>query len=184
MSESNDYSKIDADHELVVNAIKELPYRTRAYETLMRKYERLIFSVCLRMLNNQADAQDLSQDVMFKVFNTLVQFEGRSTFKTWLMRVTTNMCLTHISKNKRRGEIREQWSEDMAGDQVTHIKTAAFDVQSLLQDIKPAEREVLTLRYLADMSLQDIASACDISLSAAKMRLYRATEALNSKIAE
>ncbi len=172
----------DADSDLVAKAVAELPYRTVAYEQLMQKYQQLMFSVCYRMLNNRADAEDVCQDVMFKVFGQLPKFEGRSTFKTWLMRITTNTCLTQISKNKRRREIRSQWVEEMADEQVTFIKTAGHDVAALLADIKPQEREVLTLRYLADLSLAEIAETCSISLSAAKMRLYRATEALNSRV--
>ena len=62
------------------------------------------------------------------------------------------------------------------------IDTSDHDVSALLSTIKPKEREVLTLRYLGDLSLQEIAEVCDISLSAAKMRLYRATEALNAQV--
>ncbi len=178
----NDRKSVDVDAELVAKAIAELPYVERSYAQLMRKYQRLIFSVCYRMLNNRADAEDVCQDVMVKVFATLPRFEGRSTFKTWLMRVTTNTCLTQIGKNKRRREIRSQWVEESADNQVTYMKTAEYDVEVLLADVKPQDREVLTLRYIADLSLAEIASTCEISLSAAKMRLYRATEALNQKV--
>lgn len=173
---------VDVDREWVVAAQKELPYRTRSYERLMKKYQRLMFSVCYRMLNNAADAEDACQDVMVKVFATLPKFEGRSSFKTWLMRVTSNTCLTLISKNKRRREVRSQWSEEMADEQVTHISTASFDVEKLLANVKPVDREILTLRFVADLSLAEIAESCDISLSAAKMRLYRAVELLNKDI--
>lgn len=172
----------DADQILVDTAVAELPYRTAAYEQLMKKYERMMFGVCFRMLNNRADAEDICQDVMVKVFNTLTGFERRSTFKTWLMKITTNACLSHISKNKRRREIRDQWADELTPDGTTSIKTADRDVATLLATIKPQEREVLTLRYLADMSLAEIAEACGISLSAAKMRLYRATEAIHATV--
>lgn len=172
----------DADQSLVDTAVAELPYRTAAYEQLMKKYERMMFGVCFRMLNNRADAEDICQDVMVKVFNTLAGFERRSTFKTWLMKITTNACLSYISKNKRRREIRDQWADELTQAGTTSIKTADRDVATLLSSIKPQEREVLTLRYLADMSLAEIAEACDISLSAAKMRLYRATEAIHATV--
>ena len=111
----------DVDQTLVDQAIEELPYRTAAYERLMQKYQRMIFGVCYRMLNNRADAEDICQDVMVKVFGTLQKFEGRSSFKTWLMKITSNTCLTHITKNKRRREIRTEWAEDPARDGTTMI---------------------------------------------------------------
>ncbi len=183
-TEPDTQQRVDADQDLVAAAKAELPYRTRSYEALMRKYESLMFGVCYRTLNNRADAEDVLQDVMFKVYNTLGGFEGRSAFKTWLMRVTMNTCLTFISKSKRRREFREQWTQETADTTVTHLDTAGYDVEALLANIKPQDREVLTLRYLADLSLADIAESCGISLSAAKMRLYRATEALNQTVSD
>ncbi len=173
----------DVDASLVARACRELPYRTRAYEALMRKYERLLFSVCYRMLNNRADAEDACQDVMLKVYATLSRFEGRSSFKTWMMRVATNTCLTAIDKKKRRRDGRTRWSDETSGDHVTFINTANFDVATLLDTVRPEDREVLTLRYIADLSLQEIADATELTLSAAKMRLYRATEQLQAKVA-
>ena len=174
----------DADAELVAAARAELPYRTTAFEALMRRHEKLLYSVCYRIVGNRADADDVSQDIMVKVFNTLPRFEGRSSFKTWLMKVATNTCYTHISRAKRRREITEQWVEERGGDQTTHLSTAAYDVERILGDVPAATREVLTLRYVADLSLKEIAEALDISLSAAKMRLYRATEELSARLGD
>ncbi|MEM8983316.1 MAG: sigma-70 family RNA polymerase sigma factor [Pseudomonadota bacterium] len=184
MTEPTDKRPADADAELVRRAQRELPYRTVAYEQLMRRHERLLFGVCYRMLGNRADAEDAAQDVMVKVFNVLGRFEGRSSFKTWLMRVATNTCITQITRNKRRREISEQWLDERGADQVTEISTTAYDVGKLLADVKPANREVLTLRYVADLSLQEIADSLEISLSAAKMRLYRATEELQERLGD
>ncbi len=175
---------VDVDAALVRRAQHELPYRTAAYEALMRKYDGLLFSVCLRMLNNRADAEDACQDVMFKVFGTLPKFEGRSSFKTWMMRVATNTCLTLIDKNKRRREGRNRWTEETADEHVTYMSTAKYDVTTLLDSVKAEYREVLTLRFVADLSLQEIADTCEISLSAAKMRLYRATEFMQSLVSK
>ena len=168
----------DPDRQLVERAVGELPYRTDAFGELMQRYERLIFAVCYRTLNNAADAEDVSQDIMLKVFHTLSDFGGRSSFKTWLMRVTTNTCLTYLSKRNRRNEIRAQWAESRKDEQVSHLSTADRDVSALLDTLNPEDRQVLVLRHLAGMKLAEVSEACGFSLSATKMRLYRAIEQL------
>src|SRR5690606_16857080 len=73
-----------SDEELVARAHQELFHVTRAYEELMRRYQRTLFNVCARYLGNERDADDVCQEVMLKVLYGLKNFEGKSKFKTWL----------------------------------------------------------------------------------------------------
>ena len=173
---------VDPDAALVEQAQQELPYVTTAYETLMRRYERLIHSVCLRMLGNRADAEDVSQEVLVKAFNAMESFEGRSTFKTWLMRITTNTCITMQTKRKRQGEILTELKGEQHGAGTTSLDTAAHDVETLLSQVKPEDRKLLVLRFVAELTFEEIAEVFDLGLSATKMRIYRATEELRSRI--
>ena len=169
----------DPDLPLVERAKKELPYRTRAFETLMRKYERLLFRVCFRILGNQHDADDTCQDVMVKAFHGLSKFEGRSSFKTWLLTIAHNCCYSAIAKHKRNRDLFTFL--DAAENTIeasSELSTDALDVEKLLLKLSPQDREVLTLRYMADLKLEEIAEVCGLKLSATKMRIYRATEQL------
>ena len=76
------------DEELVERAHDELFHVTRAYEELMRRYQRTLFNVCARYLGNDRDADDVCQEVMLKVLYGLKNFEGKSKFKTWLYSIT------------------------------------------------------------------------------------------------
>ena len=164
------------DEELVERACDELPYRTRAFEALMRRHERLIFGVCLRLVGQRADAEDISQDVMLKVFGKLASFEGRSTFKTWLVRVTRNACKDWLKKKA----ISRQYADSLANEpqEQATIEYEENKLINLLRELSPVDREVLTLRFVADLSLQEIAETLELNLSATKMRLYRAVERL------
>ena len=71
-----------SDEELVQRAHVELFHVTRAYEELMRRYQRTLFNVCARYLGNERDADDVCQEVMLKVLYGLKNFEGKSKFKT------------------------------------------------------------------------------------------------------
>jgi RNA polymerase sigma-70 factor (ECF subfamily) len=168
----------------VTRAQAELPYRTGAYAALMRKYETLLYSVCLRLLRHPADAEDVAQDVMFKVFMALPKFEARSSFKTWMMRIARNTCFTWQKKRHHREEIGDEDIDQTATGADADKPHDAIYVNQLLEALAAGDREVLTLRYVADLSLQEIADVCDLSLSAAKMRLYRATEKIQALAAD
>ena len=172
----------DPDAGLVERAKLELPYVTEAYEQLMSRYHSLVRSVCLRMLGNRADADDIAQDVMVKAFGALQGFEGRSTFKTWLMRITTNTCITAQGKRKRQRELLSL----MKGEEATtsEIDTSGFDVHTLLANVNPEDRSLLVLRYIAELQFDEIAEVAELSLSATKMRIYRATEQLRTQMTE
>jgi len=174
---------VDPDVELVKQAQKELPYRATAYEALMKRHDQLLYRVCYRLLGNPDDAKDVSQEVMIKVFGYLPKFEGRSMFKTWLMQIARNTCFTMQAKLKRQRELRdilEHETDEGAGDR---ILTEAMDVDTILSTLNKQDKEVLVMRYIAELQFDEIAEVCDISLSAAKMRVYRATEALKKKMA-
>ena len=166
------------DEELVARACEELPYRTRAYEELMGRHDRLMFGVCLRLVGSRADAEDIAQDVMLKVFGKLGSFEGRSSFKTWLVRVTRNACKDWLKKKA----ISRQYAESLANEpyEESTIEYEENRLIELLKELSPVDREILTLRFVADLSLAEIADTTELSLSATKMRLYRAIERLQA----
>lgn len=85
-----------------MHARNELFHVTRAYEELMRRYQRTLYSVCARYLGNERDADDVSQEIMLKVLYGLKKFEGKSKFKTWLYSITYNECTTQYRKDRRK----------------------------------------------------------------------------------
>ncbi len=170
-----DYKRL-ADVDLVQHARSELPYQTRAYEELMRRYENLLFSICVRMVGNRQDAEDITQEVMLKVFSKLSSFEGRAAIKTWLVRVTSNACKDWIKKQATSRQYTEALAnEPQPGNEIIYAENRLV---GLLKKLPDTDREVLTLRFVADLNLSEIADLTDLSLSATKMRLYRAVERL------
>ncbi|MDH5455206.1 MAG: sigma-70 family RNA polymerase sigma factor [Gammaproteobacteria bacterium] len=171
-----------SDEQLVARARRELPYRTRAYEELMRRHDRLMFSVCLRLVGNRHDAEDLTQDIMLKIFSGLHSFEGRSSFKTWMVRVTHNACKDWLKKRA----ISRQYRDALAREpqEQSTIEYREDRLIEILKELSPADREILTLRFVADLSLQEIAETTELSLSATKMRLYRAIGRLEELAAD
>ncbi len=142
----------------------------------MRRYEGLMFGVCLRIVGNRQDAEDITQDVMLRVFTKLKTFEGRSSLKTWLVKVTSNACKDWLKKKATS----RQYTEAMANEPQPEntIDYEEDKLIGLLSELSPADREVLTLRFVADLGLAEIADITELGLSATKMRLYRSVERL------
>lgn len=174
----------DPDAELVRQAKQELPYRTTAYEALIKRHEQMLYRVCYRLLGNREDAADVAQEVMVKVFGYLPKFEERSMFKTWLMQITRNTCFTLQAKLKRQRELRDLLEHEPLEHHHEQIGTDAMDAETILSGLNKQDREILVMRYIAELQFDEIADVCNISLSAAKMRFYRATEALKKKLSE
>ena len=148
----------------------------------MRRHDKLMFSICLRLVGNRQDAEDITQDVMLKLFSKLGSFEGRAAFKTWLVRVTRNACKDWLKKKA----ISKQYADALAREPQAQssIQYEEDRVIGLLKELSPADREILTLRFVADFSLAEIAETTDLGLSATKMRLYRAIERLEKLATE
>ncbi len=171
-----------SDDQLVAQAKAEHPYDTRSFETLVRRYEPRVFEACMRYLGNEQDAQEVSQDIFMRVFHGLGTFEGRASYRTWLFRIARNECASRYRKRKlgeaRRDAIRAHFIDE--GPRAVRAPPSregwTGPVGETLSRLSQEDREVLILRHIAELALQEIADALEIGLSATKMRLYRAEE--------
>jgi RNA polymerase sigma-70 factor (ECF subfamily) len=169
-----------SDEELVEHAKNELFHVTRAYEELMRRYQRTLYSVCARYLGNERDADDVSQEIMLKVLYGLKKFEGKSKFKTWLYSITYNECTTQYRKDRRKRRLFDALSLNPLDEEVELEPIAAKnnDLDRWLVGVNPIDREIIILRFVAELEFQDIASIMHLGLSATKMRYKRSIDRL------
>ena len=172
-----------SDEELVERAHAELFHVTRAYEELMRRYQRTLFNVCARYLGNDRDADDVCQEVMLKVLYGLKNFEGKSKFKTWLYSITYNECITQYRKDRRKRRLLDALSLDPQ-EEATEEQVSVEEKDGLsrwLEHVNPIDREILVLRFVAELEFQEIADIMHMGLSATKMRYKRALDRLREK---
>lgn len=170
-----------SDEELVERARVELLTVTRAYEELMRRYQATLYNVCARYLGNERDADDVSQEIMLKVLYGLKKFEGKSKFKTWLYSITYNECITQYRKEKRKKRLVDALSlnptEEASEDEAPEIPEDN-SLDRWLRGVNRIDREIIILRFVADLEFQDIAKIMHLGLSATKMRYKRAIDKL------
>lgn len=169
-----------SDEELVEHAKNELFHVTRAYEELMRRYQRTLYSVCARYLGNERDADDVSQEIMLKVLYGLKKFEGKSKFKTWLYSITYNECTTQYRKDRRKRRLFDALSLNPLDEEVESepLVSKNNDLDRWLVGVNPIDREIIILRFVAELEFQDIASIMHLGLSATKMRYKRSIDRL------
>lgn len=173
-----------SDEELASRAAGELFHTTLAYEELMRRYQRTLFNVCARYLGNERDADDVCQEVMLKVLHGLKQFEGKAKFKTWLYSITYNECITQYRKEKRKKRLSDALSLESQEEAHEPEEPLASrgGLDRWLVHVNPVDREILVLRFVAELEFQEIADIMRMGLSATKMRYKRALEKLRKHI--
>jgi len=175
-----------SDEELAIKANSELFHTTLAYEELMRRYQRTLFNVCARYLGNERDADDVCQEVMLKVLHGLKQFEGKAKFKTWLYSITYNECITQYRKEKRKKRLFDALSLEAheEAQEPEGLPATGVGLDRWLVHVNPVDREILVLRFVAELEFQEIAEIMYMGLSATKMRYKRALEKLRRHIDE
>ena len=160
-----------------------------ALEELFGRYRSVAYRIAHRLLGNDADALDAVQEGFVKALVHLPRFEGRSSFKTWLLRVVSNASL---DLGRRRGR-RETISIDAVGldtreqmeptsDSMASANLERDDLrrklQDALQELPPAQRQTFVLHAEAELSYREVAEVLGISIGTVMSRLYYARQRL------
>ena len=175
----------DRDEELLQAARSAPEGDLRAFEQLISVHQKRILADCVYLTRDDANAEDLAQEVFVKAYFGLRGFEGRSSFRHWLQRIKVNHCLNHIKKKASRNEITldgagsEDFDELRVEPEVSRRLESAGDrewIDSILQSLPAKLRIPLIMRDMDELSYEEIAVSLNVGLSAVKMRVKRARE--------
>jgi RNA polymerase sigma-70 factor (ECF subfamily) len=145
-----------------------------AYAALVRRYASRVYAVCLSMLSDPDDSQDLAQDTLIKGMERIHTLRDGSQFATWITRIAQNQCRDHWRVKKRRDELmRERGPELLPGS-----GEETMDLPLALERLPEKHRTPLMLYYFDGQSSQNVAAALSTSRSGASRRLAQAREAL------
>ncbi len=153
-----------------------------AFELLFERYGPYVYNIVRGVLDSEDDANDVTQEVFLQVYRSLHRFRRGSRFTTWLYRIALNRALDAARSHRRRrwvsfGETLDN-KADPDGDpaQDVEARSAEDEVRRVLAGMDPKHRDVLVLRYLQDMDIEEIAEVLGCSVGAAKVRLFRARQ--------
>lgn len=159
-----------------------------AYKELINRHKDYAFTVAYRILNSREDAEEVSQDAFMQVFGALHLFNGESKFTTWFYRIVFNAALMQKRKNRIFTDDIETSSEaflvsnssDSTEDLRKNERQKA--IQRALQNLSADDAMMLTLFYLKEQSLEEIAEITQISAETAKVKIHRARKRLSDEM--
>jgi RNA polymerase sigma-70 factor (ECF subfamily) len=170
---------------------------TEQYHELIRPHERSVYRMALSFMKNEADAEDVAQESFLKAFRKLAAFRGQSKFSTWLISITLNEARGRL---RRQGIVRME-SFDETPEDGGHISPALLrdwrevpsealerkEIREMLEDaidkLSPLYREVLVLRDVEELSVDETAKALTITPGTVKVRLHRARMMMQKRLA-
>ena len=159
----------------------------RAFEELLLAHQKHVYNLCYRMTGNPDDALDLSQEAFLRAWRSLGQFQFDSAFSTWLYRLTSNVCIDHLRRQRRQQHdsltVQEDGSEQkeyavpdpapLPEEQVIFNETSER-LRAAMRALPEEFRQILELRVVDDRSYEEIAEILDIRVGTVKSRLSRA----------
>ncbi|MFO1518732.1 MAG: RNA polymerase sigma factor [bacterium] len=162
---------------------------TESFARLVEAYKTPIYGIIFRWVQEPQRAEEMTQEVFLKAFRQMKNFRGESKFSTWLFQIAVNLCRDFSRSKKVKKEESlppEKPIEDPhpQADERVNRKEEIRLLQNALQTLAPIYREALHLRYLNEMSHEEIAQTLGESLSNVKMRVARGLIQLRKKLEE
>ncbi len=157
-----------------------------AYGQLVKRRQHGVYTLALRMAGDRTVAEDLAQAAFVRIFEQLSRYDPARPFTPWMYQVAVNLMRNELKAGDRKPDARAAALDDgaPAADAAPGPEAAATaseeaeELAGKLQMLQPKLREAVVLRYYVDLSFEDIAGALGVTVSTAKMRVYRGLDAL------
>jgi RNA polymerase sigma-70 factor (ECF subfamily) len=150
-----------------------------AFTKLVEAYQKPVFNMCYRMLNNAEDAEDAAQETFLRAYKALRRYDNKRAFATWLLSIAAHYCIDQIRKRR----ITMVSIEDMPYMELSDgepgpeksmgNKEDKEKIRSLLTSLNPTDRAAVVMYYWYDFSYDEIAEVLNLTMSAVKSRLHR-----------
>ncbi len=167
----------------------------RAFAEIVDLYKDKIFHLGYRMLSNRHEAEDVVQETFLRVYKSLDRYDPKQKFSTWIYRIATNLCIDRLRKRKPSfsldAELNDQDSADgyalIPGDERTpeseYLLTETQQlIHQAIDSLPDKYKTVMILRYLQELSLQEISDVMDMPVTTIKTRVHRGREFLRKKL--
>mgnify|MGYP003499260849 FL=1 len=166
-----------------------------AYADIVNLYQHKLYQICYRMLGNKQEAEDIAQEAFVRAYINLHSYDQKRKFSTWIYRIATNLCIDRIRKKKPDyyldAEVAgtdglDMYSQIAADEKLPEDVVAQMELQERIQyeisRLPDKYRSVIVLKYIEELSLQEISEILDMPLGTVKTRIHRGREALRKQL--
>lgn len=164
---------------------------TDSFRSLVKEYKRLVYNIVFRMVRNDADREDICQDVFVKVYQNLAGFQHESKLSTWIGRIAFNTCVNYLKKKKvplyddvsaEGDSIENSIGEAKPPDDFTAEKDIANRLATEMSKLPAQLRTILTLYHVEEISYAEIAVIMNMPDGTIKSYLFRARKMLKERL--
>lgn len=162
-----------------------------AFNMLVRRWERQIYGLSLRMLGRDEEARDATQETFLSAYRNLSKFRGESKFSSWIYRIAINICNTKL-RSRNKGVVSLEEQKELSGFEVAadpddlsgniQQEQVAAHVKRALQGLPPEMRQVIVMKEYEGLKFAEIAEILGIPLSTVKTRMYTGLSELRKRL--
>ncbi len=156
-----------------------------SFEKVYRSFSGFVYNVAYRVTGSFETSQDVTQEVFIKVYKNLKRFQFRSSFKTWVYRITTNTAINayrkrakNINRAKRYNDALRYEQAGAVADEIVQRHDNKRLLEEFLRRLSPEQRICIVLREIQGLNYKEMAQALKININTVRSRLKRAREAL------
>ncbi len=166
-----------------------------AFEQLVDLYKEKIYYLAYRMLGNRQESEDVIQETFLRVYKNFDRYDHNQKFSTWIYRIATNLCIDRLRKRKASYSLDAEigdgdgmdgydrlTSEEPTPEKQLMISETQSHIRNAIDKLPEKYKSVVVLRYLHDLSLQEISDIMDMPVTTIKTRIHRGREALRKKL--
>lgn len=163
----------------------------KAYEVLVRRYQKLVYNMLYQMVPSHETAADLTQETFMKAFRALSTFRQEAKFKPWLLRIASNSCINLLRDRKECDSLEALLEENPQAEPPGRVdvelevewKLSQQMLNDALTKLPPRHRQVFMLRYQHDLAYEEIAEVTGEPVTTIKSLLFRIRETLRKNLA-
>jgi len=182
--------RVENEKDLIIQSISG---DIHSFEVLIKGYQKMAYNVAYRIMGNEEDAKDMTQEALIKVYKNLSKFRMDSSFSTWLYRIVMNTCKDELRKKKLKVVSIDQPIETGEGqmhmdiedtglkpDEVVESRETQVEVHEALQEVSETNRVVVVLRDIKGFSYAEISEIIEVPVGTIKSRINRGRQELKN----
>ncbi|ALS26223.1 RNA polymerase sigma factor SigW [Paenibacillus cisolokensis] len=167
----------------------------QAFAELVGLYQDKLYHMAYRMLYNRQEAEDVVQETFLRVYKNLDRYDETMKFSTWIYRIATNLCIDRIRKRKPSYSLDAESndhegldgysmipSDNRTPESETLLSETQRTIHQAIETLPAKYKSVMVLRYLQDLSLQEIGEVLDMPVTTVKTRVHRGREFLRKRL--